>query len=79
MVGAYLYVDNSSIPIPTNYSKYELPILYLREGDKDTPRPLYIAVALFIRRVLDVDTKGQVLCNGESRITGSWYKFEMSS
>jgi len=54
------HVDNSSVLLPPNYNKYELPVLFRTEGDQEKPEKFYVAFALFIRRVLDVDTKKEV-------------------
>jgi len=54
------HVDNSSVLLPPNYNKYELPVLLEKKGDQDIPGKIWVYVALFIRRVLDVDTKKEV-------------------
>jgi len=53
-------VDNSSVLLPPNYNKYELPVRLWKKGKEVTAFKLLIDVALFIRRVLDIDTKNEV-------------------
>jgi len=55
-----LGVDNSSVLLPPNYNKYEIPVDFLKKGKEVKPITFSIDVALFIRRVLDVDTKNEV-------------------
>jgi len=55
-------LDLSTLPLPPMYNKYELPTnsyLY-KDGHVETSN-FNVFVALFIRSILDVDTKEEVL------------------
>jgi len=54
-------LDNSTLPLPPMYNKYELPTYSVEF--KDNPEEVLgvtVHVTLFIRSILDVDTKAEV-------------------
>jgi len=68
-------VDNSSVLLPPNYNKYELPSAgFWKKGNEHHAEIFWIGVALFIRRVVDVDTKNEVPILLESTISKSRMK-----
>jgi len=60
MLVSEIYVDTSSVLLPPNYNKYEIPALLWQKGKEVEALHFLIGFALFIRRVLDVDTKNEV-------------------